>query len=114
MLYSAQHGRNFVLFDITDLTPALDMIKLMAHLEESVRGNVENVGLSFSCASAQGSTLTGVIVIFNEVVNRWGKKLFLIEKDVVKQEKIRNICEILGVTIYNSQSLLKLIQPVAA
>lgn|GEM_PF-4395066 len=114
MLYTAHRSGDFFIFNITDLTPAFDMINLMAHLEKSLRSDAVDIGLSFSCAPDQESTLTGVIVVFREVVNHWGRKLVLVEKDPIRQEKLRNICEILGVTICNSQSLLKSIGPVAA
>ncbi len=114
MLYTAQRSGDFFIFDITDLTPAFDMISLMTHLEDSLRTDAVDIGLSFSCAPDQESTLTGVIVVFREVVNHWGRKLVLVEKNTIRQEKLRNICEILGVTICNSQNLLKSLRPVAA
>lgn len=114
MKYTAQRVGQFLNFTITDLTPAFDMINLMAKLENSLRNDAVDIALSFSCVPEQESTLTGVIVVFKEVVNHWGRKLVLIEIDPGRAERFRNICEILGVAICDSQSLLNPLHPVAA
>lgn len=109
-----QQAGGFLIFDITDVTPAFDMIKLMGHLEESLRKNAVNIGLSFSCDPDGEGALTGVIVVFREIVNHWGRKLVLIEKDPLRQKRLSNICEILCVPICSSQNLLNSLHPVAA
>jgi hypothetical protein len=113
-MYTAKRNGDFVIFDITDLTTTFDMVKLMTHLEDSLCSDDTDIGLSFSCVLDQESTLTGVIVVLREIVNHFGRKLVLIEKDPIRQERLKNICEILGVPICSSKSLLKSIPSVAA
>ena len=110
MMYTTQRSNDFLIFDITDLTPAFEMVKLIANLEDSLRSGAFDIGLSFSCVPNQESALTGMIVVFSGIVNHWGRKLVLIEKDPLREKRLRNICDILGVRICESQSLITLPQ----